>query len=116
MRNNQPVTSVEVQLKDDTLIVSKTDLKGRITYINKDFLQISGFAEHELLGEPHNIVRHPDMPVEAFEDLWRDLKAGRPWTGLVKNRCKNGEYYWWGNCRLPNSICFSYARLASHAD
>ena len=94
MRNNQPVTSVEVQLKDDTLIVSKTDLKGRITYINKDFLQISGFAEHELLGEPHTIVRHPDMPVEAFEDLWRDLKAGRPWTGLVKNRCKNGEYYW----------------------
>lgn len=94
MRNNQPVTSTEIQLTDDTLIVSKTDLKGRITYINRDFLQISGFNEQELLGEPHNIVRHPDMPAEAFEDLWRDLKAGRPWTGLVKNRCKNGDFYW----------------------
>ncbi len=94
MRNNQPISNVEVPLKDDTLIVSKTDLKGRITYINRDFLQISGFTEQELIGEPHNIVRHPDMPVEAFEDLWRDLKDGRPWTGLVKNRCKNGDFYW----------------------
>src|SRR5574343_398585 len=94
LRNNQPITNVEVPLKDDTLIVSKTDLKGRITYINRDFLEISGFTEQELIGEPHNIVRHPDMPVEAFEDLWRDLKDGRPWTGLVKNRCKNGDFYW----------------------
>ncbi len=94
MRNNQPISNIEVPLKDDTLIVSKTDLKGRITYINRDFLQISGFTEQELIGEPHNIVRHPDMPAEAFEDLWRDLKDGRPWTGLVKNRCKNGDFYW----------------------
>jgi methyl-accepting chemotaxis protein len=94
VRNNQPITKIEIPLDDDTLIVSKTDLKGRITYINRDFLQISGFTEQELLGEPHNIVRHPDMPVEAFEDMWRDLKDGRPWTGLVKNRCKNGDYYW----------------------
>ncbi|MFN4342568.1 MAG: methyl-accepting chemotaxis protein [Azonexus sp.] len=94
MRNNQPITHVEVPLKDDTLIVSKTDLKGRITYINRDFLQISGFSEQELIGEPHNIVRHPDMPVEAFEDMWRDLQDGRPWTGMVKNRCKNGDFYW----------------------
>jgi methyl-accepting chemotaxis protein len=94
MRNNLPVTSTEVPLQDDTLIVSKTDLKGRITYINRDFLTISGFTEAELIGQSHNIVRHPDMPVEAFEDFWRDLKAGRPWTGMVKNRCKNGDYYW----------------------
>ena len=94
MRNNQPVTTVEIPLRDDTLIVSKTDLKGRITYINRDFLEISGFSEAELLGEPHNIVRHPDMPAEAFQDLWDDLKAGRPWVGYVKNRCKNGDYYW----------------------
>lgn len=94
MRINMPVTNVEVPLRDDTLIVSKTDLKGQITYINKDFLDISGFAEAELIGVSHNIVRHPDMPVEAFEDLWRDLKAERPWTGYVKNRCKNGDYYW----------------------
>ncbi|MBW7901440.1 MAG: Tar ligand binding domain-containing protein [Rhodocyclaceae bacterium] len=94
MRTNLPVTSVEVPLTDDTLIVSKTDLKGQLTYINKDFLDISGFSEAELIGAPHNIVRHPDMPSEAFEDLWRDLKAGRPWTGYVKNRCKNGDFYW----------------------
>lgn len=94
MRNNQPVTNQEVQLDEHSLIVSKTDLKGQITYINKDFLDISGFTETELIGQPHNIVRHPDMPIEAFADMWQDLKEGRPWTGLVKNRCKNGDYYW----------------------
>ncbi len=94
MRSNLPVTQNEYVLRDDHLIVSKTDLKGRITYINKDFLEVSGFLESELIGEPHNIVRHPDMPVEAFEDMWRTLKLQRPWTGYVKNRCKNGDYYW----------------------
>jgi methyl-accepting chemotaxis protein len=94
MRTNLPVTQNEIQLTDSTLIVSKTDLKGRITYINRDFLEISGFTEAELIGEPHNIVRHPDMPTEAFEDMWKTLKEGRPWTGYVKNRCKNGDYYW----------------------
>ena len=94
MRNNQPVTDHEIELTENTLIVSKTDLKGRITYVNQDFLDISGFAESELIGEPHNLVRHPDMPPEAFEDLWNTLKEGRPWTGYVKNRAKNGDYYW----------------------
>ena len=94
MRTNLPVTDKEVVLRPDSLIVSKTDLKGRITYINHDFIEVSGFSEAELIGEPHNLVRHPDMPSEAFEDLWRDLKAGRPWTGMVKNRCKNGDFYW----------------------
>ncbi len=94
MRTNLPVTQNEVNLTDGTLIVSKTDLKGRITYINRDFLDVSGFTEQELIGEPHNIVRHPDMPAEAFEDLWNTLKEGRPWTGYVKNRCKNGDFYW----------------------
>jgi methyl-accepting chemotaxis protein len=94
MRTNLPVTENEVLLTDATLIVSKTDLKGRITYVNRDFIEISGFNERELIGEPHNIVRHPDMPAEAFEDLWSTLKEGRPWTGYVKNRCKNGDYYW----------------------
>jgi len=65
-----------------------------ITYVNRDFLEASGFMETELIGQPHNLVRHPDMPVEAFADLWRDLQAGRPWTGYVKNRRKNGDYYW----------------------
>lgn len=94
MKNNQPVTSVEYVLKDSDSIVSKTDLKGVITYINEDFLRISGFEEDELIGASHNIVRHPDMPVEAFADLWASLKANRPWTGFVKNRCKNGDFYW----------------------
>ncbi|MEW9900745.1 methyl-accepting chemotaxis protein [Chitinivorax sp. PXF-14] len=89
-----PVTQTEVPLRDNTMIVSRTDLKGRITYINRDFVEISGFSEQELIGEPHNIVRHPDMPPEAYLDLWNTLKAGRPWTGMVKNRCKNGDYYW----------------------
>lgn len=94
MRVNMPVTNVEVQLRPGDMIVSKTDLKGIITYVNEDFIRISGFTERELLGQPHNIVRHPDMPEEAFADLWSSLKAGRPWTGYVKNRCKNGDYYW----------------------
>ncbi len=94
MRTNLPVTGKEVMLKDGEIIVSKTNLKGQITYINQTFLDISGFTEQELIGEPHNIVRHPDMPAEAFDDLWRDLKAGRPWVGYVKNRCKNGDHYW----------------------
>ncbi len=94
MKNNQPVTNVEYVLSELDSIVSKTDLKGVITYINEDFLRISGFVESELIGKSHNIVRHPDMPVEAFADLWSSLKANRPWTGLVKNRCKNGDFYW----------------------
>jgi methyl-accepting chemotaxis protein len=94
MRNNQPVTDVEIELDEHTLIASKTDLKGQITYVNKAFIDISGFSEAELIGQPHNILRHPDMPSEAFADLWRDIKDGRPWSGVVKNRCKNGDYYW----------------------
>jgi methyl-accepting chemotaxis protein len=94
MRINMPVTSNEYVLTDTDSIVSKTDLRGVITYINEDFKRISGFSEAELIGQPQNIVRHPDMPAEAFADFWNTLKAGRPWTGLVKNRCKNGDYYW----------------------
>ncbi len=94
MKNNQPVTNVEYVLKETDSVVSKTDLKGLITYVNEDFLRISGFVESELIGVAHNIVRHPDMPTEAFADLWTSLKANRPWTGLVKNRCKNGDFYW----------------------
>lgn len=94
MKINMPVTNVEYTLKDTDSIVSKTDLQGRITYINEDFLRVSGFTKAELIGAAHNIVRHPDMPAEAFADLWQALKENRPWTGLVKNRCKNGDFYW----------------------
>ncbi|MBU1225091.1 MAG: PAS domain-containing protein [Gammaproteobacteria bacterium] len=94
MRTNMPVTNAEYVLKDTETVVSKTDLHGNITYVNQDFVNISGFSEAELMGQPQNIVRHPDMPVEAFADLWRTIKSGKAWTGLVKNRCKNGDHYW----------------------
>ncbi|MBR7782904.1 methyl-accepting chemotaxis protein [Undibacterium luofuense] len=94
MRQNLPVTHREYILADHETIVSKTDLQGNITYVNDEFIRISGFAEEELIGAPQNIVRHPDMPREAFEDLWATIKAGKAWTGLVKNRCKNGDHYW----------------------
>jgi len=94
MRSNLPVTNVEYVMKDTETVVSKTDLHGNITYVNQDFVNISQFSEEELLGQPQNIVRHPDMPVEAFADFWSTLKSGKAWTGLVKNRCKNGDHYW----------------------
>jgi len=94
MKINMPVTNNEVLFDDEQFMLTKTDLKGVITFTNKDFVAVSGFSEAELLGSNHNLVRHPDMPVEAFEDMWRDLKAGKPWTGLVKNRTKSGDFYW----------------------
>ncbi|MBA5636763.1 PAS domain S-box protein [Duganella sp. LX20W] len=94
MRTNLPVTDREQEVLDDHAIVSKTDLDGNITYVNPYFCEVSGFSAEELIGSPQNIVRHPDMPPEAFADLWCSIKAGYPWTGLVKNRCKNGNFYW----------------------
>ncbi|MFO1217836.1 MAG: methyl-accepting chemotaxis protein [Burkholderiaceae bacterium] len=94
MRTNLPITQREYLLREGMTIVSRTDTKGRITFVNGDFIEASGFAEAELIGQPHNLVRHPDMPPEAFEDLWRTLKSGRPWTGVVKNRRKDGDHYW----------------------
>ncbi|MEQ1515476.1 MAG: Tar ligand binding domain-containing protein, partial [Usitatibacteraceae bacterium] len=94
MRLNMPVTQREVELKDGETIVSKTNTKGVITYCNQTFLDISGFSQEEVMGKPHNLVRHPDMPPAAFEDFWNTLKSGRPWSGMVKNRCKNGDHYW----------------------
>jgi len=94
MRDNGPVTQREVIMGDDSIIVSKTDDKGRIQFVNKDFIDISGFKEEELIGQPHNLIRHSDMPPEAFKDLWNDLSSGKPWSGYVKNRVKNGDHYW----------------------
>ena len=94
MRTNLPVTGIEYIFQDGQSIVSKTDTKGRITYVNPTFVEVSGFALDELIGKAHNVVRHPDMPAEAFADLWQTLKAGLPWTGMVKNRRKNGDFYW----------------------
>lgn len=94
MRKNLPVTDIEYPITDETLIVSKTDTKGRLTYFNEDFVAAAGFTAEELMGQPHNIIRHPDMPTEAFENLWNTLKSGKPWVGAVKNRRKNGDHYW----------------------
>ncbi len=94
MRVNLPVTNNEYPINDGDLILSVTDTKGRITYVNQTFIEVSGFEREELIGKAHNIVRHPDMPPEGFEDLWKTLQSGKPWTGLVKNRRKNGDFYW----------------------
>ncbi|MCK9284984.1 MAG: methyl-accepting chemotaxis protein [Rhodocyclaceae bacterium] len=94
MRNNQPVTQVETLLPEGQFIYSQTNLNGVIVEANEAFANISAYKREDMLGQPHNLVRHPDMPPQAFEDLWRDLKAGRPWRGLVKNRRSDGGYYW----------------------
>ncbi|WP_280553067.1 methyl-accepting chemotaxis protein [Halomonas sp. 25-S5] len=94
MRNNQPVTQQEYPLHDEHFLISRTDLKGRITYANPAFIEVSGFSHDELLGAPHNLVRHPDMPEAAYQNLWDTLEAGESWKGLVKNRRKNGDHYW----------------------
>lgn len=94
MKINHQVTDTEHPVKSGTVLVSKTDLKGIITYCNRDFIEISGYKEQELIGTNHNIVRHPDMPAEVFAELWQTVKSGLPWSGIVKNRCKNGDYYW----------------------
>jgi methyl-accepting chemotaxis protein len=91
---NMPVTNVEREFRDGETVVSKTDIKGVITYVNPYYCEMSGYTEQESIGQQHNYIRHPDMPEEAFADLWDTLKKGKPWTGLVKNRCKNGDYYW----------------------
>jgi aerotaxis receptor len=94
MRVNLPVVEAEYVITAGESLVSSTDLQGRILHCNQAFIDASGFTREELLGQPHNLVRHPDMPPAAFEDLWRTIAAGSPWTGLVKNRRKDGRCYW----------------------
>lgn len=94
MRNNQPVTDREYKFPADQTLISVTDIKGHITYANANFIHTSGFRSEELLGQAHNMVRHPDMPSEAFRDMWETIRAGQLWSGMVKNRRKNGDYYW----------------------
>lgn len=93
MKINMPVTGIEKPFTSGT-VVTKTDLKGIITYANDAFVDLSGFGHDELIGKNHNLVRHPDMPPAAFEDLWATVKQGKSWRGIVKNRCKNGDHYW----------------------
>lgn len=94
MRKNLPVNNNETVIPDGVFIYSRTDVKGVIEEVNDTFADISGFAPAEMIGKPHNIVRHPDMPEAAYADMWVALKEGRPWRGVVKNRRSDGGYYW----------------------
>lgn len=94
MKINEPVTQNEIPFPEGKVLASRTNLKGIITYTNHAFTEISGYSEEELMGSNHNLVRHPDMPPQAFEDLWNTLRQNKPWLGIVKNRAKNGDHYW----------------------
>jgi aerotaxis receptor len=94
MRVNLPITQQEFAFPKGETLVSTTDLKGRILYCNPMFIAVSGYSREELLGQPHNLIRHPDMPEEAFRDMWSTIEKGHPWSAAVKNRRKDGSYYW----------------------
>jgi aerotaxis receptor len=94
MRVNQPVSQTEFAFPAGETLVSTTDLKGRILYGNPTFFAVSGYSKDELLGQPHNMIRHPDMPEEAFRDMWHTIASGLPWSAPVKNRRKDGSFYW----------------------
>ncbi|MCH8531965.1 MAG: methyl-accepting chemotaxis protein [Saccharospirillum sp.] len=94
MRRNEPVTRQEQLVSPGSHLITTTDLNSYITAVNEDFVSISGFTEEELIGQPHNLIRHPDMPEAAFANLWQTIQNGGSWKGLVKNRCKNGDHYW----------------------
>ncbi|WP_456392070.1 PAS domain-containing protein [Nitratifractor sp.] len=85
---------IETEVPENELIISRTDLKGVITYVNETFAHISGYEPEELIGKPHSIIRHPDMPKSAFKDLWETIQAGKTWEGYVKNLRKDRGYYW----------------------
>jgi len=105
MRNNLPVSQQEYQFPASETLLSTTDLQGTTTYANAAFVRTSGYAAQELLGQPHNLIRHPDMPVEAFADMWRTLKDGQSWRAVVKNRRQNGDHYW---------VCANAAPMRRH--
>ncbi len=94
MRNNQPVTQREYVLDEETVLISRSDLKGNVTYANAAFVEVSGYSREELMGAPHNMIRHPDMPEAAYADFWKTIQAGGTWQGTVKNHRKNGDHYW----------------------
>ena len=96
------VTEMETPYPDGALIVSRTDVEGLITHANASFVEMSGYAFDELIGQPHYILRHPDMPAPAFKDLWDTVNAGRRWHGYVKNLRKDGGFYWVYATVIPN--------------
>jgi len=101
----------EYRLKSDDFLVSQTDEKGIIQFANDDFCKVAGYTLEELLGKPHNIVRHPDMPKAAFKDLWETIKQGKVWTGYVKNKIKTGGFYWVYNIIYPMQDPHTHKRV-----
>ncbi len=89
-----PVTDKEARFPNDYVLVSSTNVKGQITFVNDAFCEVAGYEREELMGAPHNLIRHVDVPAAAFADMWSNLKQGNSWMGIVKNRCKNGDHYW----------------------
>jgi aerotaxis receptor len=98
---NRPIPIDEEYFFEDAAIISQTDLKGTITYANRAFSEVSGYSVEELVGKPHNILRHPDMPKVVFEKMWSTIQSGQAWNGLVKNLRKDGKYYWVDSEILP---------------
>jgi PAS domain S-box-containing protein len=92
----------EVKMPQEMIIVTETDAKGIIKFANEDFCKIAGYSLEELVGHPHNMVRHNEMPKAAFEDLWKTIQKGNIWKGIVKNKTKNGDYYWVNATAYPS--------------
>lgn len=92
----------EIKLSKDTMIVSETDARGIIIFANKDFCKIAGYSLEELVGKPHNYVRHTNMPKAAFADLWKTIQSGNVWNGIVKNKTKDGNFYWVNATAYPS--------------
>lgn len=118
MRLNLPITNQEHPFPSGATLVSVTDKKGRILYCNEGFIKVSGFEPEELLGQPHNIIRHPDVPEEAFRDLWDTIRQGKMWSATLKNRRKDGSHYWvTANVTplLDNGIPVSYMSVRTEA-
>lgn len=121
MRKNLPVTDRERTFNAEEKLISVTDASGVITDCNEAFVDISGFTKDELIGQPHNLIRHPDMPPEAFRNMWSYLKTGKPWMGIVKNRCKNGDFYWVNAYVTPMTengkvVGYQSVRVVPHRD
>jgi aerotaxis receptor len=105
IKNSKGNNMNETILDDFAFLVSETDAKGVITFANDDFCKIVGYTIDELIGKPHNIIRHQDMPKVAFKGLWDTIKAGNTWTGYVKNKTKSGGFYWVYATVYPFETC-----------
>ncbi len=118
MSDHQAVTQREYSLDEQHLLITRSDLEGRITYANKAFVEVSGYDLDELIGAPHRLIRHPDMPAQAFADLWQTIKRGGTWQGVVKNRRKNGDHYWVHATVTPileGKVCHGYTSVRTVA-